>query len=75
MTFEEIPVMKIRFSYEGKNYRVNMAAYEGGLLIRLPDGRVLGPDCWLESIPPQPSGLKVVETYRHDQVIDAVDDL
>ncbi len=30
-------------------------------LARLPDGRIVRPNTWLESLPPQPQGIAVVE--------------
>jgi len=53
--------MEIQFLFEGKKYAVGMEGYERNL-IRLPDDRVLTAEGWLESYPPIPEGLKVVES-------------
>ncbi len=50
---------KIRFSWEGKNYEVDISAYDIGL-IELPDGSILEAEEWLESYPPQPQNLRLV---------------
>ncbi len=53
---------KIRFTFEGKSYQVGMDAYNKDLPIKLPDGRVLTVNGgWLESMPPQPQGLQLLE--------------
>ncbi len=55
--------MNIRFSYKGKNYKVGMEAYELDKIL-LPDGTMLAVENgWLESLPPQPSGL-VKQAYQ-----------
>jgi hypothetical protein len=53
----------INFEFKGKNYSLQVTAtelYESGGLISLPDGTLLVFDSWLESIPPQPRGLRQV---------------
>ena len=49
----------IRFVFEGKRYTAPAAFYDTGLA-RLPDGRIVRPNTWLESLPPQPQGIAVV---------------
>lgn len=49
----------IWFTYEGVHYTVSMRAYDLNKIV-LPDGRVLESRGWLESLPPQPSGLHEV---------------
>lgn len=51
----------IIFEFDGQRYRVPMEAYDYDF-IKLPDGRVLEVDGWLESDPPQPMGLTVLQT-------------
>ncbi|HCQ31652.1 TPA: hypothetical protein DIU27_04720 [Candidatus Collierbacteria bacterium] len=47
----------IYFSFEGKHFYVPPQAYDLGTMI-LPDGRaIVASGGWLESLPPQPSGL------------------
>lgn len=46
----------IIFGYEGKVYSVGYEAYDKNRIV-LPDGRVLEAGGWLESLPPQPTGL------------------
>ena len=52
---------EIIFEFEGKKFSVPMEAYEQGLPIKLPDGRMLEVEKWLESMPPQPWGLRLME--------------
>ena len=53
---------KIRFIFDGTSFEVPMDAYEKDLPIKLPDGRILTvTGGWLESMPPQPEGLKLLE--------------
>lgn len=52
---------KVHFVFEGQTYEVGMEAYDKGLPIRLPDGRVLTVSTWFESMPPQPGELKILE--------------
>jgi hypothetical protein len=52
---------QIIFGFEEKRYTVSVAAYPTGN-IQLPDGRQLSVGMWMESYPPQVSGLKLVET-------------
>lgn len=49
----------IRFTFEGKRYTAPAAFYDTGMA-RLPDGRIVRPNTWLESLPPQPQGIAVV---------------
>ena len=49
----------IHFTFEGKRYTAPAAFYDTGLA-RLPDGRIVRPHMWLESLPPQPQGIIVV---------------
>jgi hypothetical protein len=49
----------IRFEFEGKQYIVDMRAYDVNCIV-LPDGRALKADSWLESMPPKPEHLHEV---------------
>lgn len=48
---------KVNFNFDGEDY----AVIPESDYIKLPDGRVLKTTMWLESYPPQPGGLHVVE--------------
>jgi len=48
--------MDIYFSYDGQRFVVEGRAYDVGRIV-LPDGRLLEASGWLESMPPQPTGL------------------
>lgn len=50
----------IRFVFEGISYTVPAAFYDSDGCV-LPDGRVLRAAGFLESLPPQPQGLHVVD--------------
>ncbi len=48
-----------QFQWNGKTYQFDACAcYDGNSMIKLPDGKVLSVGGWLESLPPQPCGLK-----------------
>lgn len=51
---------KINFVFENEDYQVSMDAYDTNKAIRLPDGRVLGVNGWLESYPPQAMGIHLI---------------
>ena len=53
----------IIFDFEGKEYKVSGATYDNDL-IQLPDGRVLKVQDWLESDPPIPMELELVNIPR-----------
>lgn len=55
----------ILFTYEGKNYSVDLEAYDLNLII-LPDGRALEAETWLESYPPKPKDLREVNHIFKD---------
>jgi hypothetical protein len=50
----------IHFSWQDVTYKVEDRAYDDNL-IQLPDGVVLQADGWLESMPPQPTGLRTID--------------
>jgi hypothetical protein len=52
---------KIWFKFEDNEYQASMDAYYKNKYVELPDGRLLGVRMWLESYPPQMSGIHVVE--------------
>lgn len=59
----------ISFKFEGKSYKANMLdCYDLGKNIKLPDGTLLQAQGWLESLPPQPMGLTVVQDLFPDQL-------
>ncbi len=59
----------IRFTFEGKSYTAPASFYETGLA-KLPDGRVVRPHTWLESLPPKPQGLHIVEVTEATEVAE-----
>lgn len=64
-------MQKISFEFKGKTYEVGMDAYRRNLPIRLPDGRVLTVmGGWLESMPPQPRGLDLLECTQAVEVLE-----
>lgn len=65
-----LPEPLISIFFENKEYAVDMAAYQTSL-IGLPDGRILQSDGWLESYPPQPGQLTIVEHTNMENVIFA----
>lgn len=58
----------IWFKYEGTEYFTSMDAYDKGKYVELPDGKLLGVRMWLESYPPQMSGIHVVEGTPENRV-------
>ncbi len=58
---------KIQFSFDNEDYQVSNEVYVGNF-IQLPDGRVLAATMWLESNPPQPSGLHVVDRPENTHI-------
>ena len=50
----------IVFEFEGITYECSQLAYRKNKIV-LPDGKVLEADDWFEGLPPQPSGLIVVD--------------
>ncbi len=53
----------IRFEFEGKTYTAPAGFYDTSLAI-LPDGRTVTATGWLESLPPKPTGIKLVPTVK-----------
>lgn len=45
--------------FENEDYVYNVGEIKD--FVQLPDGRILGVECWLESYPVQPGGLYVVK--------------
>lgn len=64
--------MMCSFIFEDKRYQVSIEAYEQSGNIKLPDGRILEVDGWLESMPPQPSISGVVTETSQRSVFEAV---
>lgn len=60
---------KINFSFNNEDYEVGIEAYDKNLDIQLPDGKVLAVNQWIESSPPQPEGLHVVENPDYSRTI------
>lgn len=61
---------KISFVFENEDYQVSLEAYDKNKAIRLPDGRVLDTNGWLESYPPQVMGLHLINDFAR-QTTDA----
>ena len=61
---QEIPKdldLPIEFEFEDIDYIVNIKAYKIGV-IRLPDGRMIAPQSWIECFfPPYPVAFRIVE--------------
>jgi hypothetical protein len=51
---------EIKFTFEGVRYGVDRWAYDQNMM-KLPDGRLLLVEGWLESYPPQPAKLKATD--------------
>lgn len=58
--------MEIKFQWKGQAYTAPMSAYEDNM-IELPDGTLLTADSWLESLPPQPRGHKIVSVTKAER--------
>ncbi len=59
----------INFEFEGNQYTVEARAYDLNRIV-LPDGRILEATGWLESYPPQPKLLFVVDFFKLMKVED-----
>jgi hypothetical protein len=59
-TAQDPDVPKIYFTFEKEEYCVDQSAYVYNK-IQLPDQRMLSVHGWLESYPPQPMGITVIE--------------
>ena len=57
----------ITFDFEGRHYKVDMSVYEKEL-IKLPDGRILLVSGWLETMPPKPRGLSILQLAEAKEV-------
>jgi|GEM_PF-1291065 len=67
--------MMCRFGYDGGHYEVSDEAYSAQHgFIRLPDGRVLFTEGWLETMPPRPviGGIMPEHLATLGQIFDAV---
>jgi len=61
----------IRFWWEGVEYTASMRWYADGALIRLPSGELIRANRWLESRPPYPAELEVVQAGLSDNILHA----
>ncbi len=62
----------IEFEFEGCKYKVSVDAYTLNLAIRLPDGKLIRPDYWTNSMLPVPMGLHLVEGIEEHVVAELV---
>lgn len=60
---------KINFSFENEDYIVDMVVCDKNKNIQLPDGRVLSVNGWIESYPPYPESLNLVENPDYSKTI------
>ncbi len=60
---------KIGFSYKGVRYLVDIVAYDGNFLVKLPDGTIVRISGWLESLPPQAGVIEELKWYDKIWVI------
>lgn len=60
----DAPQPPIRFIFEGVEYEVSGVAYDANLIV-LPDGRVIEPAGWFDSLPPHPA-------FNVDCVVDGL---
>ncbi len=61
----------IRFMFEGKRYTAPASFYDSGFAM-LPDGRVVAATAWLETLPPKPEGIKVVDVATAAESKEAI---
>jgi len=54
----------IGFYYKGVSYTVDIVAYDGNFLIKLPDGTIVRVGGWLESLPPQVQAIEELKWYE-----------